>query len=164
MGLLYMISDTELTNGEVLKTESGGAESRKCASLSRAEKQGGGVQAGRKKRTPRLGRLCLLVPHSIMLSALAVLAYQGCFWFKYGWWKSVKASVVLYEILPASLVQWIRSGTSWSGVNHAVSFVFNTPLFLFLLVSGFVVHVLIARVFGWLRRFEKPQEKLSWRG
>jgi len=164
MGLLYMISDTELTNGEVLKTESDAAESRKSASLSKAEKQGGGPQVGRKNRTPRLARLCLLVPHSIILFAFAALVYEGCFWFKYGWWRSVKASVVLYEVLPASVVQWIRSGTSWSGVNHIVSFILDTPLFLLLLVSGFVVRVLIARAFRWLRRFEKPQEKLSWRG
>jgi hypothetical protein len=163
MGLLYMISDTELTSGEVLKPEREVTESQKMASLSRSKKQSGRVEVSKKTFAQRLARLCLLLPHSIIIFAFVVLVYQGSFWFKYGWWKSVKARVLLYEVLPDSFVQWIRSGTSWSGVNNIISFVFNTPLFLFLLVFGFVVHVLIARFFGLLRR-ETVEQKLSWRG
>jgi hypothetical protein len=158
-----MISDTDLANGEVLKPGVEVTESEKSTSLPKAERQCGRGVVAMKTSTPRLVRLCLLVPHSIMLFAFVVLAYQGAFLVKYGWWKSVKASVVLYEVLPASFVQWIRSGTSWSGVNQTISFVFNTPLVLFLLVCGLVVRVLIARAFDLLRR-ERVEKQLSWRG
>lgn len=163
MGLLYMISDTDLANGEVLKLESQVTESQESASLPKAERQCGRGRVAKKTSTPLLVRLCLLVPHSIILFAFVVLAYQGAFLFKYGWWKSVKASLLLYKVLPANFVQWIRSGTSWSGVNEITSFVFNTPLVLLLLAFGFVVHVLIARAFALLRR-ERVEQNLSWRG
>jgi hypothetical protein len=163
MGLLYMISDTDLANGEVLKPGSDVTEYKKNTSLPKAEKQCGRVQVATKASTPRLLRLCLLVPHSIMLFAFVVLAYQGAFLFKYGWWKSVKASALLNEVLPAGFVQWIRSGTSWSGVNQVTSFIFNTPLVLFLLVCGLVVRMLITRGFGLLRH-ERVEQNFSWRG
>ncbi len=163
MGLLYMISDTELSNGEVLNSGSDSTASKKNTSLPKTEKQCGRSIVAVKTSKSRLQRLCLLVPHSIMLLAFAVLAYQGVFLFKYGWWKSVKASVLLHEVLPAGFVQWIRSGTSWSGVNQITSFIFNTPLVLFLLVCGLAVRVLIARGFGLLRR-ERVEQNFSWRG
>jgi hypothetical protein len=98
-----------------------------------------------------------------MLFAFVVLAYQGAFLFKYGWWKSVKASLLLYDVLPAGFVQWIRSGTSWSGLNQITSFIFNAPLVLFLLVCGLVVRAFIAKAFGLLRR-ERVEQNVSWRG
>lgn len=108
---------------------------------------------------------CLLIPFSIALSGIAVLAYQSFVWLEQGSWKALESRLVLYKVLPTNFLQWLHNPHSWSGLNKIISPIFNLPLALFLLVSGLVVLLLVAKT---LDSFSKPEKKelvrtRSWR-
>ena len=42
---------------------------------------------------------CLLIPFSIALSGIAVLAYQNYFWLKQGYWKPLGSRLVFDKVL-----------------------------------------------------------------
>ena len=108
---------------------------------------------------------CLLIPLSLALSGIAVLAYQNYFWLKRGYWKTFGPRLVLDKILPTNFSWWLHNPKSWLGLNKIISPIFNLPLALFLLVFGLVVLLLVAKT---LDSFSKPEKKelvrtRSWR-
>jgi hypothetical protein len=158
-----MVSDTDLTSGKVLDTKSEVTEPAESASQSKTKKQAHSKCTVRETIIRNMRAFFLLAPNSIAVCALAVLAYQGYFWFRYGWWKPLRARWILNEFLPPSFVQWLHSGTSWSGVNDIIMFVLNNSLVLLLVVLSLALRLLIVKAFDALLR-EKTEEKLSWRG
>jgi hypothetical protein len=95
----------------------------------------------------QIRKLFLLVPCSIALSGMVVLVYQGYFWMKLGYWKSLDSKLVLNKVLPINFLQWLRNPSSWLGLKEMITSVFNFPLALFLLLFGLVVFVLIDKTF-----------------
>jgi hypothetical protein len=164
MSLLYMVSDTDLVSGKVLDTRSEVTEPASSTSESKTKKRAPRKRTVKESIIKNVQAFFLLAPNSIAVCALAVLAYQGYFWFRHGWWKPLKARWVMNELLPPSFVQWLHSGTSWSGVNDIIMFVLNNSLVLLLIVLSLALRLLIVKAFGALLRSEKTEEKLSWRG
>jgi hypothetical protein len=159
-----MVSDTDLASGKVVDTKSEVTEPARSASPSKTEKHAPSKCTVRETIIRNVRAFFLLAPNTIAVCALAVIAYQGYFWFRYGWWKPLKARWIMNEFLPPRFVQWLHSGTSWSGVNDIIMFVLNNSLFLLLIVLSLALRVLIVKSFGVLLPGEKTEEKLSWRG
>ena len=110
-------------------------------------------------------KLFLLIPVSIVLSGIAVLAYQGYFWMKLGHWKSLDSKLVLNKVLPINFLQWLRNPSSWLGLKKVITPVFNFPLALFLLLFGLIAILLLSKMFD---LFSKPEkigvlDSKSWR-
>ncbi len=99
---------------------------------------------------------CLLIPFSVALSGIAVLAYQSFVWLKLGYWKTLESRLVLGKVLPTYFFQWLHNPHSWSGLNKIISPVFNSSLAMFLLVFGLVVFLLVAKIFD---LFLKPAKE-----
>lgn len=113
----------------------------------------------------RFGKLCLLIPLSIALSGMVVLAYQGYFWMKLGHWKSLDSKLVLNIVLPTNFLQWLRNPSSWLGLKKVITPVFNFPLALFLLLFGLIAILLLAKTFDLFSKPEKIEviDSRSWR-
>jgi hypothetical protein len=92
-------------------------------------------------------KLFLLIPFSIAISGMVVLAYQSYFWMKLGYWKSLDSRLILNKVLPINFLQWLRDPSSWLGLKNVITPIFNFPLALFLLLFGLVVFLLIAKTF-----------------
>ena len=99
-------------------------------------------------------KLFLFIPCSIALSGMVVLAYQGYFWMKLGYWKSLDSKLVLNIVLPTNFLQWLRNPSSWLGLKKVITPVFNFPLALFLLLFGLIAILLLAKTFD---LFSKPE-------
>ena len=110
---------------------------------------------------------CLFVAFSIFLSGIAVWAYQGFVWLKYGYWKTLGSRLILDKVLPINFVQWLHNPHSWSGFNKIISLVFNSSLAIFLLVFGLVVYMLVAKAFDSFSEPEKTEIEVvrtkNWR-
>ncbi|MHC4238691.1 MAG: hypothetical protein ACYSUC_02885 [Planctomycetota bacterium] len=167
MALLYRVSDTYLAEGKLPKPTSKVAQRKKRESPShervRLRNQVLTGRTAEETTVQRVEKLCVLIPLSIAACGIGVLAYQCLYWFREGDWKSFQARLALDRVLPASFIQWVRSGDSWFGLNDIVSFVFNSPLALFLLVFGLILRLLIAKTFGTLSKAIDSQAKKSWR-
>ncbi len=100
-------------------------------------------------------KLFLFIPFSIVLSGIAVLAYQGYFWMKLGHWKSLDSRLVLNRVLPINFLQWLRNPSSWLGLKKVITPVFNFPLALFLLLFGLIAILLLSKIFD---SFSKPEK------
>lgn len=164
MSLLYMVSDTDLVSGRVLDPKTEITEPAGSARQPKTRKQAARKCSVKETIIRNVRAFFLLAPNSIAVCALAVLAYQGYFWFRYGWWRPLKARWVMNELLPPHFVQWLHSSTSWSGVNDIIRFVLNNSLVLLLIVLSLALRLLIVKAFGLLLRHEGTEEKLSWRG
>ena len=105
------------------------------------------------RQQPR--KLCLSIPFSIALSGMAVLAYQGYFWLKQGYWKSLDSELFLNKVLPTNFLQWLHNPSSWLGLNKVVVPVSNLPLTLFLLLFGLVSLLLVNTISA---LFSKPEK------
>jgi hypothetical protein len=92
-------------------------------------------------------KLFLLIPFSIAISGMTVLAYQGYFWMKLGHWKSLDSRLVLYKVLPINFLQWLRDPNSWLGLKKVITPIFNFPLALFLLLFGLIAILLLNKIF-----------------
>ena len=110
-------------------------------------------------------KLFLLIPVSIVLSGIAVLAYQGYFWMKLGHWKSLDSKLVLNIVLPTNFLQWLRNPSSWLGLKKVITPVFNFPIALFLLLFGLIAILLLAKTFDLFSKPEKIEviDSRSWR-
>jgi hypothetical protein len=92
-------------------------------------------------------KLFLLIPFSIAISGMTVLAYQGYFWMKLGHWKSLDSRLVLYKVLPINFLQWLHNPSSWLGLKKVITPIFNFPLALFLLLFGLIAILLLNKIF-----------------
>ena len=110
-------------------------------------------------------KLFLLIPCSIALSGMVVLAYQGYIWMKIGHWKSLESKLVLNIVLPAHFLQWLRNPSSWLGLKKVITPVFNFPLALFLLLFGLIAILLLSKAFDVLSKPEKIEviDAKRWR-
>jgi hypothetical protein len=106
----------------------------------------------------------ILIPLSIGICGAGVLVYQAYLWLRTGYWKPLKANLLLSEFLPASFFQWLRSGDIWQGANKAVCFVYNSSLALFLLVFSFVLYWPIAGVIDLFSGRSVVKMSQGWRG
>jgi len=108
---------------------------------------------------------CLLIPFSISLSGIAVLAYQSFVWLKQGYWEALESRLVLNKVLPMNFFQWLHNPHSWSGLNKIISPVFNSSLAMFLLVFGLVVLLLVSKTFDlFLKPAKEEQARVKrWR-
>lgn len=104
----------------------------------------------------QIRKLFLFIPFSIVLSGMAVLAYQGYFWLKLGRWKSFDSKLVLNIVLPTNFLQWLHNPHSWLGLKKIISPVFNFPLALFLLLFGLIAILLLSNIFD---LFLKPEKR-----
>ncbi|MCP4608332.1 MAG: hypothetical protein GY845_06425 [Planctomycetes bacterium] len=115
-------------------------------------------------------KLCQLIPFSVALSGITVLAYQSTLWLKQGYWKSLGTRVFLNKVIPTNFLQWLHHPKSWLGLNKIISPIFDLPLALFLLLFGLIVTLLIAKAFDLLSKSEKIKKMdiekvstISWR-
>ncbi len=110
-------------------------------------------------------KCCLLIPSSIAVSGLAVLAYQSWFWLKLGCWKPLDSRLVLNKVLPADFLHWLHNPNSWSGLKKIISPFFNLPLALFLILAGLAILHLVAKFFDLFSKPEKIEviDTRSWR-
>ena len=108
---------------------------------------------------------CLLIPFSISLSGIAVLAYQSFVWLKHGYWQALGSRLILYKVLPTNFSQWLVNPHSWLGLNKIISPAFDSSLAMFLLVFGLVVFLLVAKTFDlFLKPGKKEQARVvRWR-
>ena len=108
---------------------------------------------------------CLFLAFSIFLSGIAVWAYQGFVWLKYGYWKTFGSRLVLDKVLPTNFFQWLHNPHSWLGLKKMISPVFNSSLAMFLLVFGLVVLLLVAKTFDLFSNPEKKEQTrvVKWR-
>jgi hypothetical protein len=105
----------------------------------------------------------LLVPTAMALSGMAVLMYQTYFWMSQGYWKPIGSRLLLDRVVPTRFFQWLDAN-SWPALDKVVSWIFDSPLALFLLVSGLVVILLISKTLSLFSRSAKKGQKRSWRG
>jgi len=101
---------------------------------------------------------CLLIPFSIALSGIAVLAYQNYFWLKQGYWKHLGSRLVFDKVLSTNFSQWLHNPKSWLGLNKIISPIFNSSLALFLLVFSLVILLLVAKTFDLFSKLEKKRK------
>ena len=115
--------------------------------------------------TQKFRKCCLLLPLLIVLSGVAVLAYQSLFWLKLGSWKPLASRLVLNQVLPANFLHWLHNPHSWLGLKKIISPFFNFPLALFLLLVGLVILQLVAKIFDFFSKPEKIEviKTRSWR-
>jgi hypothetical protein len=71
---------------------------------------------------------------SVLLVGLGTLAYQSLLYFKYGTWRTITVGDAVYKGLPDELTNWISSPTDWVGLAEVVSYLFNSPLWLVLVI------------------------------
>jgi len=104
-----------------------------------------------------------LIPCSIIAAGAAILAYQGYFWFMRGYWKPLKTWLLFDKFLPAEILKWHRNCNS-AAFSKAVAFTSNLPLAWFLIISGFLLLLLAARVFSYHYTTNvEPAEGDYWR-
>ena len=168
MPLLYMVSDTDLTKGDVLEPEK---ESEQTKSSPPAPCMKGrprdqsciyrepGKTAGQKFR-----EFCTLPARLIGICGIGVLGYQGYLWFRQGYWRPLKAQWLLDNMFPTGLGRWLHSGDSWSGINNIVSFLLDSSLGLSLILAGVVLSFLISKFLDLFLRRGGTEHIASWRG
>jgi len=111
----------------------------------------------KKQSGQQFRKLCLSIPLSIALSGLAVLVYQGYFWLKQGYWKSLDSNMFLSKVLPANFLQWLHNPKSWLGLNKIVVPIFNLPMTLFLLLFGLVILLLADKISALFLKHDKTE-------
>ena len=98
-----------------------------------------------------------LIPCWFIICGFSLLAYQGFFWFKNGYWRPFRTGLLLDRVFPNSF--------SWAGLNRMTSFVSNLPLAWLLLVLGLLLLLVIVKAFNMRLETEVEEAQAqSWRG
>lgn len=109
--------------------------------------------------------LCLSIPFAIGSCGIGILAYQSYFWLTQGYWKPLRASLVLGQVLPTRFFHWLHSADSSLALKRIASSVFNSPLAVFLLVFGLAFLMLMAKIFSLFSKSAvKKEQTKQWRG
>jgi len=99
----------------------------------------------------------LLLPCAgLVISGVAVLAYQMYLWLRNGYWTSFSALLLLRRVLPAQFFLWVKN-SDWHGVKKIILFVLDSSLAGFLIVSGVVLFFALFLTIGNLLERQRKQ-------
>jgi cation transport ATPase len=119
----------------------------------------------KKKLGQKLESLGILVSCAIAMCGVAILAYQGYSWFRHGYWRPLRAELLLSRVLPDTLVSWLYGGSSWAVVNKTATLLFDSSLALLLFIVSGVLILLVVKTFDICLKPAKEEVQVkSWRG